>query len=247
MTLKKIYIRQPAGLGDILYLQKIAHYLSNNGYSVIWPVISNFEYISKYIQIPNISFISFSSLNEEEQNLFKINKDYTTKNYSYIPLNTICHYMNNCNRIMESKYEFFDIDHENWQNYVSITRNYERENKLKTFLNLKENEEFIFINKLFVSPPNTINVNFNINTSYKIIENKVEYLDMFEIFDFCWILENAKEIHTIDTSFCYLVECLKTVGDLYLYPRMINNNKQYKDYSYISNIYKKNWKYMEIQ
>jgi len=70
---------------------------------------------------------------------------------------------------------------------------------------------------------------------------------MFEIFDFCWILENAKEIHTIDTSFCYLVECLKTVGDLYLYPRMINNNKQYKDYSYISNIYKKNWKYMEIQ
>ena len=50
-------IRQPAGIGDIFFLQKIAkHYLSL-GYEILWPVISQFSYIKNYIKVDGITFV----------------------------------------------------------------------------------------------------------------------------------------------------------------------------------------------
>jgi hypothetical protein len=38
-------IRQPAGIGDIFFTQKIAKDLISKGYEVWWPVIQQFEFI----------------------------------------------------------------------------------------------------------------------------------------------------------------------------------------------------------
>ena len=244
LTLKKIYIRQPAGLGDILYLQKIAHYLSNEGHTVVWPIISNFEYITKYIKIPNVSFVSFSSLNEEEQKLFQTNDAVITEKYDYIPLDIMCNIIGNCNKLMESKYEVFSIESTDWQKYLKIKRYSDREDKCRDYFGIKKGDKFVFVNPLFASPPNIIKRNIEISTNLKIIEHEQKHLEMFNLFDFSWILENAVEIHTVETSMCYLIETLDTHAKLSMYSRIVNNNNQHPNFDYIKNVYKKDWNYI---
>ena len=55
-------INQPAGLGDIFFSMKIAKYMVDLGYEVIWPVIPNFLYLKEYIIEKNINFISTSDI-----------------------------------------------------------------------------------------------------------------------------------------------------------------------------------------
>ena len=58
--MKKIcIIRQPAGLGDILHLFKVAVKLleQNKVKEVIWPVYNGYNYIGDYIKHPGITFI----------------------------------------------------------------------------------------------------------------------------------------------------------------------------------------------
>jgi hypothetical protein len=247
LTLKKIYIRQSAGLGDILYLQKVASHLLDSGHEIIWPVIEQYEYIKDYIQNPNLSFVSLTSLSDFEKDLYKSDILIKKDSFMYIPIDILCHAMGNCSKVMESKYDFFEINHKDWQDFVSPIRNIEREEKLRNFLSLDKDEPFVFVNKIFASPPNLIEVDYKVNTEYRVIENKKEYINLFRSFDFSWILENAKEIHTIDTSFCYLVEYLHTTDKLYMYPRMMGkNNPQYSSYNYISGVYRKKWNFMEI-
>jgi len=244
---KTIYIRQSGGLGDILYLQKVASHLLDSGHKIIWPIIEQYEYIKDYIQKPNLSFVSLSSLTDFEKNLYKSNVVVENDSFIYIPVDFSCQMIGNFSKVMESKYNFFEMNHKDWQDFVSPIRNIEREEKLRNFLSLDKDEPFIFVNKIFASPPNLIEVDYKVDTKYRVIENKKEYINFFRTFDFSWIIENAKEIHTIDTSFCYLVECLYTTDRLYMYPRMMGkNNPQYSDYNYISGVHRKKWNFIRI-
>ena len=45
-----------------------------------------------------------------------------------------------------------------------------------------------------------------ISSNMKVIYNDGEPC---HIFDYCWIIENAKELHLVESAFCYLVEKLK--------------------------------------
>ena len=38
-----------SGLGDILFSQKIAHYIQSLGYTVHWPVLPQYGWLSDYI------------------------------------------------------------------------------------------------------------------------------------------------------------------------------------------------------
>lgn len=244
---KTIYTRQSGGLGDILYLQKLASHLLDSEYKIIWPVIEQYEYIKDYIQKPNLSFVSLTSLTDFEKDLYKSNVVVKNDSFIYIPIDFSCQMMGNFSKVMESKYDFFGMNHKDWQDFVSPIRNIEREEKLRNFLSLDKDEPFIFVNKIFASPPNLIEVDYKVDTKYRVIENKKEYINLFRTFDFSWILENAKEIHTIDTSFCYLVECLYTTDRLYMYPRMMGkNNPQYSNYNYISGVHRKKWNFIRI-
>ena len=51
-------IRQPAGIGDIFFIQKIAKTYINQGYEVWLPVIPQFEFIKDYIKVPNLHFVN---------------------------------------------------------------------------------------------------------------------------------------------------------------------------------------------
>ena len=50
-------IYQPCGLGDILFLQKLAYHIESQGYQVWWPVVHEFKWLSEYI--PNFNWVSW--------------------------------------------------------------------------------------------------------------------------------------------------------------------------------------------
>jgi len=63
-------IRQPAGIGDIFFCQKIAKDCITKGYEVWWPVIPQFEFIKDYVKVDRLNFI-----NENEKCSLQKNKN----------------------------------------------------------------------------------------------------------------------------------------------------------------------------
>ena len=94
------------------------------------------------------------------------------------------------------KWEKFDV-----QRYMT------REKELYSKLGIEGNEDFIFVHDKEDMP-------INVNTSLKII--KPTELD-YAITDYLYILENAKEIHCIDSAFLNLVDCYGIDSDLYFH------------------------------
>ena len=243
-----VLINQPAGLGDIFFLQKAAKYFSDDGIPVIWPIEDHFMYLNDYI---NHSGIFYYPKTQEfpHKKIYKLDSIFETytfdeknkKNVLYVPFVHAEHTMMNMPNFesaMKCKYDFVQIDRKGWQEYFSFTRNYTREQQLRDYYKIKENEEFIFVNDLFASPPNMIRRNIKIDTNIRVIYNDGSPC---HIFDFCWIFENAKEIHTIESAFCYIIEKLNTTDKLYMYSRKVNGFQQHPNFNYINGIHEKSW------
>ena len=43
-------IKQPAGIGDVFFCQKIARVMMEKGYDVIWPLRPDIHWIQRYIK-----------------------------------------------------------------------------------------------------------------------------------------------------------------------------------------------------
>lgn len=255
---KYAIINQVKGIGDIFYLQKAVKYISKNVDEVIWYVHSNYYYIKDYIKYGNIKYLRLPLVGEEFHDEEK--KWY---NHFYTPhihglgydgnivkvfskeLDAFLYYFPFANSVglnitpkfvMNAKYKMIKMSDQNWQKYFTYIRNEERENDLRIKYGVELNEEFIFVNSLMKSFDYD-EVKINIDSNIKVIKNDGSPCHLF---DFCWLLENAKEIHTVETSLCYLVETLNTTDNLFCYSR----NNVYGNFDYIKDVYKKNWKYI---
>lgn len=213
---KRIVINQPAGLGDILFCQKIKKTFENEGFEVVWPVIKEYSWIKEYI----------------EGNYIDINEFKSKPNDVIIDLSN-ANYMFPNKKIMEAKYFLVDIDYSDWLKFFNFNRNIEKENELYyNILGLKDNEEYILISRNYGSPPNFLKFPIEIKTNIKNVE--LDFCDKFTLFDWCKVMENAKEIHTIDSSINFILEKINT-NVLYLYTRRKNN------FSEIDYLFKKDY------
>jgi len=238
--LKYAIIKQEAGLGDIFFLQKAAKILVNSGYKVIWPVLTHFSYLKEYIKHPNLvivdetedfEFKGIYAQDEKKITSYTDNTDNTE--ILWVPFKHVRPVT------MKAKYPLLNLNEDDWQKYFVFNRNKDREIQLKEKYNIKDGEEFIFINDLFASPPNMLKRDIPVNTDKKIIYNDGSPC---HIFDYCWLFENASEIHLIESAFCYLVEVLNTKGKLFMYSRIMPGGKpQHPNFDYVSRIYKKDW------
>ena len=241
---KQVLFNQPAGIGDIFFLQKAARFFIDKGYEVTWPVIPEFLYVKDYIK--GINFVDLKS-EFPNKNIYKSQYAINDENFIYIPFDG-CH-MRFGVPPMKAKYMLlqfmqFNVDHTNWKDYLKFERHQEREMRCKNILGIK-NEPFIFINNMFASPPDMVYREVNItNPNIKVVCHKPEHIHMFNVFDLCWVIENALEIHTVETSLCYLVEKLDTKGKLNMYSRKVNGRLQNPDFSYVDHIYSKDWNYI---
>lgn len=197
-------IRQPAGIGDIFFIQKIAKHFIKDGYEVWLPVIHQFEFIKDYIKVPNLHFVNESHdfpfknwYNSGESRPIKVSDDLI-----YLPVQHFDRHYNGS--VMHAKYALLNLDFSDWLDYFTFERNIEREQKLIQHFDV-ENRDFVLVNRMFGSPPDSKPCPHM--TEY---ENSIEmtYLGWDNLFDWIGLLLKAKHIYTVETSILYIISKL---------------------------------------
>lgn len=185
-------IDQPAGIGDIFYTQKIAKQILARGKAdkVVWPVLDHFIYIKDYLKDNNIEYIKKSKF-KPPLNSFVVSlhtADQRHKNVS----------------VMSAKYIDVGLTDSDWLSHFNFERNESREKKL--YDRLVSNENYVVISKYYGSPPTSLKHDIPYNGDKQTID--INFYEDVNLFDWCMILENASELHMVDTSFMYIVEKL---------------------------------------
>jgi hypothetical protein len=204
-------VNQPQGLGDILYVQKIVKHFFDLGYKIIFPIIKNYMFCNTYLGNDKIQYLINTGIFLLEKN-YKFDfgsKDFIfTDNFVYLPLSMAAKHpgYRNLYGIMGSKYRILNIDSSDYNSYIKINRNSKKEKYLYDALNLKGS--YIVVNKIFSNPSvgGFKTANFEIHTNKKVVPFNI--IDGYSIFDWCQILENAEEIHTVETSLIYLLDSI---------------------------------------
>lgn len=230
-------INQPAGIGDILFLQKFVDIKLSEGFEVVFPVNPNLIYLNDYIKKPNLKFVSIDE-NFSHKGAYYSNKSIKEENFEFYPFNVADqHIVGSC---LEAKYTLANQDFNGWQNHLVWERNTEKENQLfYNHLNLKDDDKYIIVSNTWGTPPATAKRDMVINSPHRLIN--IQLLDGYTPFDWGKVLENATEIYMIDTSFNYILEKLDLKAEnLYLYSRFTPPN-----FSHIINLFKKNWIYQK--
>lgn len=217
---KKCYFFQNSGIGDIFYLQKAAHFYANLGYEIIWPILPQLLFLKDYLQTP----AKFSDVTEVFVDINDIALNFQVADRIFPEC-----------KIMEAKYKLVNIDGSDWLNYFNFTRNISKEELLYSLLNPND-EDYILVSRNYGTPPDYKKANFGVDTKYgKIIE--VDLIEGFTIFDWCKLIENAKEIWMMDTSLNYIIDKLDLKAEkLKLFSRR-------PDFSEIDYLFKTKWEY----
>ena len=114
---KVCMIKQPAGIGDILFCQGIAKHFVDRGYKVIFPILNRLMYLKEYIDNPGVEFV-------DELTNFKFkDKWYTssgntsiTDDFAFINTDNSTDQIDRSGPvyIMPSKYEHIGLDFKKW-------------------------------------------------------------------------------------------------------------------------------------
>lgn len=127
-------------------------------------------------------------------------------------------FYNMANLPIEFKYTKFHVE-----------RNYDKEIEIFNSLSLKKNE-YIFVH----------DGGYEINETLYPKDIQIVKPNGHGLFDWMYVIENAKEIHCIDSSFICLIDCM----DLPNIP--LNNHRYVRKYpDYIKLYTTKNWKFIE--
>jgi hypothetical protein len=200
----KVIVNQPFGIGDILFLSSLVKYIDAK--RIVWPVVDHYYWVKDYIIIPNLEFIKNSE--------FKIDN---YADYSPIPFQYAHSLIPQAEDCMQAKYMLLHADLELWRS-ISFIRNKEKENQLKRHLKITADERFIFVNNNFAGPEYNYKADIKLETNLKIVYQS--YIHGFTLLDWCGVLEQAQEIHTVSTALFFVIEALKLENiELHLYPR----------------------------
>jgi hypothetical protein len=214
-------IKQPAGLGDIFFLQKVAYALSlNAGTTITWPVIDEFLWIKEYLEAPYVNFISVNSDFPLKEEYHQQNPNLRQVGDTYIIPFQHADWLYPGISVMDAKYRLIDLDFSDWADFFVFNRNYKRENELSKELGIIDSEKYILVNRRFASPPD-IQECENIPREFggkRVIEMGIK--PGFTLFDWCYIIEHANEIHIVDSSICFIIDKLQLNTEMiYLYTK----------------------------
>lgn len=218
---KTCVINQGAGIGDILWCQKVAYHFNQLGYKVVWPVDKPYNMVSEYLDSPWCEFVKMDEddypFKEFWQNPNLLQKD---NGDLYVPVaHTHRHQANSS--IMHTKYTLFDIDWSDWRDYIKFRPNLDKTKELEKIIGAPDGD-YIFKNTIFSSPHvglKYIDIDLK-SDSLPVIE--LQLVDGFNLFDWIPIILKAKQVHTVDTGFCFIVEVESKDQELFMYERQPN-------------------------
>jgi len=219
-------IKQPAGIGDVFFCQKIARVMMQNGYQVIWPLRPDIDWIGKYIR--DIYFPTTDDMFPGKDIFDRAGGFSIGTDSAFISLATADITHNN-GKTMSSKYHMLDISYHDWQDYFKFNRDLDKENELYyNVLGLNDDSEFVFINNLYNTDIRDSKLLSADQFDMPVVELKI--IDGFTLFDWCKVLEKAKKIYTINTSINYIIEVIDTSYDEYVIYAHDEKNKTEIDY-----------------
>jgi len=246
-------IYQPCGLGDILFLQKIHNIWRDKGYRIVHPVIHEYAWLSEYL--PKSDFPSW----KDEKNIiagpplpedcvFPYKEKYDPRSPDFFSDEFV--YLNFFKGlqglVMDYKYRQYGLDYKDWNSYIKLKRNTEKEKYLYyDVLKLKDDEDFVFMNGLFQMRPNIRYINRFPQPSLegkKVVNMQI--LSEFTLVDWLMVVEKARTIVMIESALNYLLEIpgiseIISKKELYLYSR-VNN------FSEVDYLFKLPWKYCSM-
>ena len=252
MMYKICLIYQPCGLGDILFIQKIVNYWKDKGFRVIIPVVYEFEWLNSYIE--GVEFISWGDSNvklthkdklpNEIQFPYKDRYDpyapsVVTENFVYYNL-----FATPNGPVMKYKYTIADMSYDDWSDHLKFKRNEEKENDLyHNVLGLNDGEEYVFVNKTYQTRPHSltydrISSNQSDYGGKKVVELSV--MDGYTIFDWLKVIENASEIHMIESSMNYVLE----TKQVKLKATVMNLYSRINNFCEVDYLFKLPWNYI---
>jgi hypothetical protein len=221
--MKPCIIKQPAGVGDVFFLQKIAHTYRQKGHEIIWPLRDDIVWIADYI--PDVTWCKLSEWSQGPYGkLFNYGGFAETEEFIYIDASTADRTFNtDPTRIMSAKFGLVGLDHKDWAQYFKFTRNREKERELyHDVLGIKE--DYVYVNDITHTDLRKTSSLATQKYDYPVIENRI--VEGFTLLDWTMVLENAKEIHTVPTAVCFIVDVIDTEAEVFYYP---NSERQYKD------------------
>ena len=211
--MSEIYIYHHLGLGDHIICNAIVRNYANK-YDKIYLFVKphNYESIKfMYRDLCNLDFLvgddNFAENNILNKNIIKIGFDKLNYNMKFD----------------ESFYEQVQIDFsKRWDDFY-FKRDLEEELNIFKHYSIEE-DNYIFLH-------DDIDRNFeipNINKELNIIRPDKNLTN--NIFNYCYLIENAKEIHCIDSSFKLLADSINLKTDRLFY-YYLNRRQNYNLYS----------------
>tara|TARA_B100000287_G_scaffold432741_1_gene492731 strand:- start:3020 stop:3817 length:798 start_codon:yes stop_codon:yes gene_type:complete len=212
---KNVYIYHHLGLGDHFHCNGVVRFIIKNKYqNKSYKLFSKNKYYEMvkfmYRDLHNLEIIGISDdekkEKEEVNSYLKKDDILETIGFDYFLKNK------NKNKTIDMIfYQQFNIDYSKRFELTYWKRDIDKENSLfKSLVN--QNEEYIFVHddnsRGFTIPK------YFLKEKYPIIRNSYKH----SIFDYCKIIENAKEIHVMESSVRCMLEYLNTSNSKhYLY------------------------------
>ncbi len=250
MQLDKVcLIRQPGGLGDIIFCQKIAKKIQTNTEykTVIWPVAPAYAYLNKYLIGENVNYC-------DEREAFPHKEVYLSRQpnilqsdtFLYLPLESANHVLKTCkchndpvgNGVM--KYDLCSISSEDWVDYFEFRRDENREDHLVKALGIDLREPYNLINENFGTFPHFCVREPKINPNNGLKNIYMNFYEGVILFDWIKVFENATEIHTVETCLPYLFEKMK-LKNVFVYWK----NDVFKNAACLRAQYKSDWNFLD--
>jgi hypothetical protein len=237
--MKTCLVQQTSGLGDILLSIKIASEYASNDYNVIWPVFPVYSNLDKKLQTTGIKFIDMESDYHHKSLYEKLTSSqlceiYEGDNFIFLPIKNSFHssWGKSMQRFdshdasnMLAKFLMCNTVHDNWQDYFTINRNKQREQKLFDILNIEK--DFHLVNDNFGTPPVwKEKLNKRIETPHHLQRVDMCFIEGFDVFDWMGVFEKASKIDTVSTSTFYLFE----KQDLKCIPTIYSRNTGHRSY-----------------
>jgi len=216
----KLLIDQPAGIGDILFIQKIVKEFSSEGHEVYLPVEESLAWMCDYLS-------TITVWDECKDVNFDVRLMLRSASWSFLG-----------EKIMKSKYLLAQKSFTNYIDYVDITRNFEREESL--YEKMIVSKPYRLVCPWFGTPDKNGKsmLHMDIPRSEEINNVVMDIQEGYTLFDWLKIIQNAEEIYTTDSSIMFLIEKYECEAKkLVAYPRRSTPSE-------VDYLFKKDWEYV---
>lgn len=211
----------------------IARRWKDQGNEIYWPVLPQFlDGCTR--AYPDINFMDWRTIKIDYENRNEHDVVIDGLEYRVVPLRWNVENLNvPYSRCMETKYSWFGWDFREWKEKAHFKRDKTKEKEL--FDNWWLTGEYIIVNKNYQSDfkgEKQIKTDSFLDSADVL---KMKPIKGFSLFDWCYLLEHAKEIHTVSTSLLYILEMLDLKCPIHLYARPTDPNFDQVKYLFTKN------------